>query len=322
MFCGSEIIEVSLEDDCDDEHCSGKCGVKCPFGWWKKKTHKFEKYKNENGLYQCDKCSYAIDAAHDRRRRYTFGQHLETHLEKTVPCQECDKLFGSERLLKDHVQLVHRKNLSCDQCDFKTNKPFNLKKHQQTRHSNQEPSIQCRSCDKLFLTKGQAAIHEKNSHGHKCIECDQCGKMYATRGQLNSHRRLVHEDNKADCDICGKTLKNKESLRKHLKLVHDPADTELKKTTVTWQCPECESVLTSKSQQRLHKLKQRHLEVHQPPKYNCDYCEKSFRDKVTLDGHINEHKGLTPYKCEPCNKSYPSQAGLYQHYKRSAAHRN
>ena len=94
MFFEPEIIEVSLEDDCDDEHCSGKCGVKCPFGWWKKRTHKFEKYKDENGLYQCDKCSYVIDAAHDRRRRYTFGQHLETHLERTIPCKECDKLLA------------------------------------------------------------------------------------------------------------------------------------------------------------------------------------------------------------------------------------
>ena len=119
---------------------------------------------------------------------------------------------------------------------------------------------------------------------------------------------------------CGGRYKNKQCLELHIKLVH-PSEVGLEHKPVTWTCLTCSSTLTSKTQRGLRTLKKRHLEIHEPPKYNCDYCDKSFRDKSHYDGHINEHKGLTPYKCETCNKSYPSQPGLYQHYKKSAAHR-
>ena len=316
MFYEAEIVEVPLESDCDDEKCACPDGI-CTFMWGRKKD-KLAKYKDENGFYQCDKCSYKIDAEHNRRRRYNFRQHLESHQEKTIPCQECDKLFASNNLLKAHIKTVHRKNLSCDQCDFKTSLPKLLKQHKQQKHPNHQPNIKCRSCEKMFLTKQQATNHEKLSHGHKCVECDECGKMFVTSGQLNHHRKLMHKNNAVGCDLCDKTFKNEAYLRTHVKRVHSKTE----HTPGTWTCPTCNSVVSSKSQKGLRSLMKRHLETHEPPKYNCDYCDKSFRDKGNYDGHINEHKGLTPYKCEPCNKSYASQGGLYQHYKRSAAHKD
>ena len=317
MFCESEIVEVPLESDCDDEKCSCKedfCRGICK---WGRKYSRLEAYKDEHGFYQCDKCSYKIYAEMNRMRRYNFRQHLETHLEKTIPCQECDKLFASNTLLKNHVRTVHRKNLTCDQCDFKTNLPANLKYHKQLKHPNKEPNVQCGYCNKLFHTKRQALNHEKSNHAYKCIECNQCGKMFATKEKLGNHQRLVHEIKTVKCEICGNSYRNKLSLKNHVRVVHPT-----KVSTQTWKCPMCHSVLTcSKSGRGLSEMKKRHLEIHEPPKFKCDYCDRSFRDKNAYDGHINEHKGLKPYKCEPCNKSYPSQAGLYQHYKRSAAHR-
>ena len=316
MYSDSEIIEVPLESDCDDDKCAcpeGKCTCR-------RKKDKLEKYKDENGFYQCDKCPYRTNAEDNKKQRRYFRKHLVTHLEKTVPCRECDKLFPSRTLLNSHVKTVHRKNLSCDQCDFKTNLPANLDYHKQLKHPNEPPSVQCGYCDKLFHTKRQALNHEKIRHGDKCIECKQCGKMFATKKQLGHHQKFVHEINTVNCEICDKSYKNKLSLKRHMNAVH-PTELGLEHKPVTWKCPTCNSVLTSKHGRGFSEIKKRHLETHEPPKFECDYCDKSFRKKNAYDGHINEHKGLTPYKCEPCNKSYPSQGGLYQHYKRSAAHR-
>ena len=108
-------------------------------------------------------------------------------------------------------------------------------------------------------------------------------------------------------------------MKLHIKKVHKKAG---EKRLFTWECPICQATFTRHDKCRLNDRRRLHEATHEPPKYKCDFCDKEFRQKVAYEGHINEHQGILPYKCGQCNKSYASRSGLYQHFKRSAAHRD
>ena len=284
------------------------------------KVEKFTKKYLINGYYKCDKCDYSVEAKEEHpdrlvrfKPRDLFKRHYERHNEKTLPCSECGKLFASTNLLQNHMRF-HAKRYSCDQCDFRSVNIVRLNDHKLTVHSKEEPQIECELCDKLFLTKLQLYRHKVAHHQSKTFECEICGLKMATKGMLTSHMKCKHEVNEVECPTCSKIFKNKTCLASHMQIHQE-------QTPAEWECPTCNAVITSKSKRKLGQSIKRHLQVHEAPMYKCDFCDKTFRNKTSYNGHINEHKGLTPYKCEQCNKSYPSQAGLTQHFHRSAAHR-
>lgn len=49
-------------------------------------------------------------------------------------------------------------------------------------------------------------------------------------------------------------------------------------------------------------------------KMYCDICQKGFRRKFLLEGHMREHKGLKPFQCEICeNKQFISITNYNEH---------
>ena len=53
----------------------------------------------------------------------------------------------------------------------------------------------------------------------------------------------------------------------------------------------------------------------------CGQCDKTFKQKRSLDAHINVHKGIYPFKCETCDKSFSCKNFLQQHEKTHSAER-
>lgn len=55
----------------------------------------------------------------------------------------------------------------------------------------------------------------------------------------------------------------------------------------------------------------------QKPKENvrhfCGYCDKSYATKYALNGHINAHIGVKPFKCKLCDMRFPDPQSKKKH---------
>lgn len=55
----------------------------------------------------------------------------------------------------------------------------------------------------------------------------------------------------------------------------------------------------------------------QRPKENvrhyCGYCDKSYATKYALNGHINGHIGVKPFKCKLCDMRFPDPQAKKKH---------
>lgn len=66
-----------------------------------------------------------------------------------------------------------------------------------------------------------------------------------------------------------------------------------------------EMLVTGESSQQFDESSQR--------KYQCQLCNKRFKARTTLEGHIRIHTGEKPFKCEMCEKCFAEQGNLKQH---------
>lgn len=66
-----------------------------------------------------------------------------------------------------------------------------------------------------------------------------------------------------------------------------------------------EMVVTGESSQQFDECSQK--------KYQCQLCNKRFKSRTTLEGHIRIHTGEKPFKCEICEKCFAEQGNLKQH---------
>ena len=58
----------------------------------------------------------------------------------------------------------------------------------------------------------------------------------------------------------------------------------------------------------------RHLPKSRYP-YQCTACNAAFIRPEVLNDHMNFHKGIRPYKCAVCPKTYSDRSALMRHRK-------
>ena len=47
--------------------------------------------------------------------------------------------------------------------------------------------------------------------------------------------------------------------------------------------------------------------------YECDVCEKRFRDSYNLKKHVHIHTNEKPYECDVCEKRFTTSSDLQRH---------
>lgn len=229
-----------------------------------------------------------------------------------------EKKVRKERLPQRAISLQLYKRgedgfFSCPQCPSKFSFIGRLETHVDVEHSHEgEESFQCRLCKTVFPLYKELRQHMGEVHTPKPFSCDLCGKRSSTFVSIRSHITRMHlfigrgsQAAKALCTICGKSSSSKEALARHIKHKHMPKDLIPK----PYSCSVCG--LKWKDKSSLNKHVQLHFNT---TEWECNQCGKKLASKYGLLNHISwVHEGERKFCCDLCGKSFKGKAGLQEH---------
>ena len=165
--------------------------------------------------FKCDQCQFETSA------KATIKQHKSSkHEGITYKCDQCDKKFYDKKLLKHHILIEHDKfRFECSVCHFMCKTTETLKNHIQVEHEN-NPKLECDSCNKTFSTLKYLKMHKYHVHTRK-IPCKECKQIFRTQSSLNRHHKAFHSDEIVHCEKCGIRSKNGIEAEKHRQANHN-----------------------------------------------------------------------------------------------------
>jgi len=177
----------------------------------------------------------------------------------------------------------------------------------------------------------------------KKYPCADCGKQFGRKDHLNRHA-LTHSGASYPCDICGSSFKRTDGLKAHLLKVHDTElieeDVKIKVENESEHSP---NELDGEGQQErnlndnkqigdqiygvssLNEDRQKNGNMTSEPtdspscesesKYNCNQCEKVFKNPQHLKRHEAVHSGVK-FSCIVCPSSFSRKDKLNAHVRK------
>ena len=263
---------------------------------------------------KCDICdlSFIIEESLLYHQKNHHSQEMETHY-----CTDCSMSFLSESLKLVHMSMHGTCNeisnrYLCKFCLKNTTTKEELVAHCRDNHEFENlPFFFCDKCDfvshKITITEEHyKTVHELEKYSpFRCKHCDHIDNSLTTfRRHVNTHRDVGHHV----CEDCGKVLRSKSYLKYHIEYHHNKKE----KICV---CDFCGFKTTHQ-----HWLRRHILHQHTKGKTRiCEYCKKAFRDKNSLEVHLDgHHPGTTEQKffCQECGVGYMYQYSLTCHMRK------
>lgn len=199
-------------------------------------------------------------------------------------CNECKLSYKTQQAYDKHVNKKHGANaikFICSVCGRSFKEKQILKNHEKIHLPDEEKlKYPCKFCHKKFINSHclkvhVARIHEKVSY----FFCEICGKGCTTKSDLLWHMDKHTQERNHPCDVCGLKFKSTNSLRNH-KRRHEAIEANK-------QCPICKKEFRSNTALNNHKL------VHSNEKrYQCQYCQNSYKRLETYKCHLSTHTGI------------------------------
>lgn len=231
-----------------------------------------------------------------------FPEH-DRQNHKRMKCDICKKVYFNVKLLYKHKKR-HEVQYTCDICKRKLCDKKALKRHMMAIHSREAPLSKCEDCGKM-LTDTALTNHINNIHKkQRKYQCAVCGKSFFNSVKLRGHLAAVHLKQKNHmCTICGRKFGYYWHLTRHYNGVHDGRKSMLK-------CGKCERTFG-----KMEILK-KHLNLHKKRPFSCTrpLCRSMFATKEGRDKHVNEYKHcLIMFQCDKCDKKYKNRYNLEIH---------
>ncbi|XP_037954807.1 zinc finger protein 432-like [Teleopsis dalmanni] len=171
-------------------------------------------------------------------------------------------------------------------------------------------------------TANKNTIHKKyQEYFEKCSEflpndeneiavsrrlCDICERCFRDENQLQLHQTRSHKlsDFPYRCSDCSWRFLNVEKLNAHncvSKSIYVESDSQHE------VCEICGKQFPTLTRYKMHKV------LHEPPKYKCNNCAKTFFRKSHLTEHIKVHSNERNHVCEQCGKVFLRRKHLMEH---------
>ncbi|XP_070546691.1 zinc finger protein 836-like [Ptychodera flava] len=160
-----------------------------------------------------------------------------------------------------------------------------------------------------YETKRQRAVTRSTGSKQKKLNCEDCGKFFKLKRTYNLHMESHKKNKTEDKTKLGKGTHKQEAKKQRYQCRFCEIDFELFKELQQhvrsehpgqkpYACDVCGASLTDMSNVKRHKEV-----VHQPAKYQCDECDKVFKNKGTLKDHkMWKHQCLWKFQCDICGK--------------------
>lgn len=178
----------------------------------------------ENGkkLYTCWECDFK-----SYKTTLVYNHYEARHVEKTIKCTACDKLYPSERSLRKHYRQMHEQTVQCEECDEVLPR-IRLKQHRNFKHLK---PFSCEECSESFGRQSNLDIHKNRNHNVvACILCEAlCNvKKSSFQNHISSPEHRFYESNwfkfnniqKIPCDTCDWQSGSFQEIFKHFKTQH------------------------------------------------------------------------------------------------------
>ncbi|KAK3866430.1 hypothetical protein Pcinc_028037 [Petrolisthes cinctipes] len=247
-------------------------------------------------------------------------------------CNECERTFRTERMLKSHRWGHKYGSHQCPACRLKYRQVDQLKRHLLVVHPELE-GYSCKFCPIILKNYSTYVAHLKFKHpkeagyDKKPVRCTLCGESFAHKVQwkyhmrnhsrslqtcricgisvknLEIHMNLHTKEKKFECSICGAIYHNKASFHFHVKRVH--MGEEVRKH----MCDICRKVFLTPSDLRIHMSRVHYGERN----YWCPICNKGYKSKVSLTYHQRLHTGERPHHCNLCGRAFRVPSYLKRH---------
>ncbi|XP_036395514.1 zinc finger protein ZFAT-like isoform X2 [Megalops cyprinoides] len=185
------------------------------------------------------------------------------------------------------------KIFTCEYC----NKVFKFKHSLQAHlriHTNEKP-FKCPQCDYASAIKANLSVHMRKHTGEK-FSCEHCSFNCLSKGHLKVHVERVHKKIKQHCRFCKKKYSDVKNLLKHMRESHDMEDKKVKDSY------EELSLQTREGKRQLL--------------YDCQICDRKFKNELDRDRHMMVHGNERPFGCELCDHGSTKYQALQVHVRK------